>query len=221
MNFEHIGQPRSCLIVNEPSPIADPEEESLPTQRTVVIGGVPRGGTTMVAAVTEALGVYLGPEDDLRTYTFEDQRMNQPHPEIQYKQIKLNNEAHDVWGWKDPGAIHPLKEIAHALRQPRVIIVFRDMIASIQGEIRFSEQNGQDPRPLVELIENTTERIFTNLMFAKNTQLPTMLVSYEQAVKNKEEFVDSLINFIGIEVSDDRWGKAIDRISPSGGYMQW
>lgn len=212
--FERIGIAKSCLTINEPT-------ENLPGgDRTVVIAGIPRGGTTMVAAATEALGVYLGPEEDLKNFTFEDQTMNSPYLDVQHNHIKEMDKEYSVWGWKDPGAIHPLNEIGHALRNPRVILVFRDMLASVQGEIRFDEAN-EISRNFHDLIDNTMARYDRNWLFAKRTRLPLLLVSYERAINNREEFVDELINFIGIEPQQEQRVAAINRISQEGGYYKW
>lgn len=212
MKFQRIGNFKTCTIVN-------PVDNSGKKNRTVVIGGIPRGGTTMVAAAVEALGVYLGPEEDLRDFTFEDQVMNRPYLNEQHDRIKENDANHTVWGWKDPGVIHPLNELGHALREPRVIIVFRDMLASIQGELRFDEENGLS-RPIHELVDNTMDRYAKNWEFIKRTRLPTLLVSYERAINNKEEFVNEMIDFIGISPNPEQKQNALNRISEKGGYLK-
>lgn len=214
MSFERIGKAESCLVWNEP------DNTGQDKTRTVVIAGIPRGGTTMVAAAVEALGVYLGPEEDLRNFTFEDQVMNRPYLNEQHDRIKQNDSNHDVWGWKDPGAIHPLNELGHALRNPRVIVVFRDMLASIQGELRFDQEH-ELSRPVNDLIDNTLDRYEKNWTFIKRTRLPMLLVSYERAINDKGGFVTSLINFIGINPSEAQKRTAMDRISSSGGYLKW
>jgi len=213
MEFEHVGTPEPCMAMN----IAEvPDEE----HKTIVVAGVPRGGTTMVAAAVHALGVYMGPKTDLQEFTFEDQAMHSPYPLERLERIGENNSTHDVWGWKDPGAIHPLKEITYALRNPRVILVFRDMLASVQGERRFDAENGID-RPIDGLIDDVVDRYATNWDFVKHTQLPTLLVSYERAIQNREYFLDTLVDFIGVPVSDAQRSCALERISPTGGYLKW
>jgi hypothetical protein len=218
MEFQHIGEPTATKTTNR----TDFMEKVLrdDPHRTIVIAGLPRGGTTMVAAAVEALGVYLGPENDLRNFHFEDQRMNSPHLDEQHVAIKENDSKHQVWGWKDPGAIHPLRELSWALRNPMVIIVFRDLFTSIQGEMRFDEEHGYN-RSLADLIDSTINNTQRNWEFVKRTQLPTLLVCYERAVQNREAFVKQLVDFMQIEPSDSQIRQAVDRISPEGGYMVW
>ena len=212
MSFERIGDVKVGKVLNE-----RPHEDTL----TVCIAGVPRGGTTMVAAAVHALGLYLGPEEDLRGFTFEDQRMNRPYLEEQHACIKERDAAHDKWGWKDPGAIHPLNELAHALRNPRVILVFRDTLASIQAEQRFDEENEITGRTFTGLVESSMQRLETNWKFVERTRLPLMLVSYERAINNREVFVSEVENFLGITPTNEQRQEAISRISQQGGYYQW
>lgn len=213
MGWERIGEASPVMVVNEP-------DNTGGHNKTVVIGGIPRGGTTMVAATVDALGVYLGPEEDLKLKNcFEDQTMNSPYLDVQHDYIKKNDNNHAVWGWKDPGVIHPLNELGHALRGPRVMIVFRDMLASIQGEMRFDIKNGIDPRSYDSLVENTMNRYADIWKFSQRTRLPLMLISYERAINNREDFVDQVIDFIGLQVTPDQRQEAIDRIAPDGGYF--
>ena len=193
MRFKHMGgKPKGSMSLN-PSP----RQETM----TVAIAGVPRGGTTMVAAVVDALGVDLGPEDDLRKYTFEDQTMNLPFRAEQYEYIKQRNAEHNTWGWKDPGAVKPFSELAHALRNPRIIIVFRDILSSIMGEMTADKVLESPIRPFSTLIEDAIDRQEQNLTFSRRTLIPTLLVSYEKCLLDRNRFLDELIEFLGLNPS--------------------
>ena len=123
---------------------------------TVPIVGVPRGGTTMVAAAVDALGVYLGPQGEMNDFHFEDQAMHSPDLGTQYKGIRKRNVQHRVWGWKDPTGVHSVQSVVFALRNPHVIVVFRDVLASIQGEMRFDEKYGVVPPRTFEQLSTMT-----------------------------------------------------------------
>lgn len=188
---------------------------------TVCVMGMPRGGTTMVAAVVHALGVNLGPDHDLGNFHYEDQTMNRPYLNEQHEYIKKRNVEHDVWGWKDPGAVHPFKELAYALRFPRVIMVFRDPLAVIQGEMRFDREYGVDPRPMGALFDNINDRMRKNWEFVSNTSIPTLLVSYERAMNKPEKFIDEVIEFLQLTPDGEQRKEASLSIGPEGGYLQW
>lgn len=65
------------------------------------------------------------------------------------------------------------------------------------------------------------DRYEQNWRFIKRTRLPVLMVSYERAIHLKEQFVDELISFIGIDVGPGQKQLALKRISPEGGYLKW
>jgi len=209
--FFQYGQPHPCLVVNP--------EPQLPTM-TIPIAGVPRGGTTMVAAAVHALGVDLGPAKDMGAFTFEDQSMNgELHTRLSY--IKRRNTERQVWGWKDPTAIVSMRELFFALRNPRLILVFRDMMASIDSEMRFDEHNSIEPRrTFTDLAEATTNWWASNMEFISRTTFPTLLVSYERALQHPETFVNQLAAFLGLTPTQEQVQEAMTRINPRGGYLK-
>jgi len=211
IKFKHIGTPEPCVVWREANPAP---------QRTFVIAGVPRGGTTMAAAVVYFLGVYLGPEEDLKDFTLEDQTLNQPYHDVQFRRIKENDAQHDVWGWKNPGAIHSLKETSYALRNPHLIVVFRDMLATVQGEMRVDADNDIN-RPPDVIVENHLDRIHENWRFILDSQLPTLLISYELAMRYPERLVEQMVSFLGITPSEEQRKAALEHIGPDGGYIVW
>ena len=84
-----------------------------PNQKTFIVFGVPRGGTTMIARVAEKLGVCMG--SDLPS-NYEDSEFNFDKLSDAIKKdqeclastlfaaINRRNAMHDVWGWKYPRA---------------------------------------------------------------------------------------------------------------------
>lgn len=217
--FQRIGELSTSMVLNS-------NRSSNCGVMTIPIVGVPRGGTTLVAAVAHALGVYLGPLEDLTEYHFEDQTMHSPNLDIQYRGVQRRNRDYKIWGWKDPIGIASVQSIVFALRNPHVIIVFRDWLASIQGEMRFDKNYEVDPpRTFQELIESTSLWWDANMRFLSRTQFPTMLVSYERVLSNPDLFIVELERFLHLKPSDEQRTEARARISQSGGYLitdpQW
>jgi hypothetical protein len=209
--FEHIGEVATSMILNS----APPGE-----CYTVPIVGVPRGGTTMVAAVVDALGVDLGPRTDLEGWHFEDQTMHSPYIAVQVKYAKQRDLECPRWGWKDPVGLSSVRNALFALRNPRIIIVFRDPLATIQGEMRFDEVNDIQPRrTLASLVKQTTDWLAHNLEFSTITACPTLLVSYERALNYPERFVAELSGFLGVEPTAEQRAEALSRIERRGGYI--
>jgi len=210
--FFRYGDPHPCLLVNP-----EPASPAI----TIPIVGVPRGGTTMVAAVVDALGVDLGPAKDLAEHTFEDQNMTQADPGLLLSYIAKRNRERKIWGWKYPTAINSLHSVFFALRNPRIIVVFRDIVASIDGEMRFDEQKNITPRrTFADLAKATLNWWDTNMEFISQTAFPVMLVSYERALQAPETFIHELAKFIGRVPSQAQVQDAMTRINPRGGYLR-
>ncbi len=210
--FHRHGEPRPCITINPEPPTS---------VMTVPIVGVPRGGTTMVAAVVHAMGIDLGPAKDMAEFTFEDQAMNRADLGLQLSYIKRRNRECNVWGWKDPAAVVSTRSMFFALRRPRMIMVFRDMLASIDGEMRFDHIHNVDPRrTFTDLAEATLGWWTDNMEFVARTTLPVLLVSYERVLQMPETFIHEVGTFLGITVTQEVVQEALARINTRGGYLR-
>lgn len=126
------------MVVGDPSP---PQGE-----RTIVITGTPRGGTTMVAGCVGTLGVPIGvsiPAGE-ESYNLEDPEfqsvLHRESPgEIDLAALRAlivrRNSAHQVWGFKLPMALNSLPILEQELRNPRFVLVFRDPLAVSSHEV--------------------------------------------------------------------------------------
>jgi hypothetical protein len=209
--FERNGEVTVTTIIN-PAPPGD--------TMTVPIIGVPRSGTTMVAAVVDALGIYLGPREELEADHFEDATMRNDSFEERMWCVQRRNETHQAWGWKDPAGSRSLVALLYALRNPRPIIVFRDIVAVIQAEMRNDAAIGVCPaRPFRGLLKQTLERWQHIGEFLDVVQSPVLLVSYERAINNREMFVEELAGFLGLAPDEQSRADAVARINPTGGYL--
>ena len=104
------GQPSSLRLFDDASVS---ESAGSITQKTFIVFGVPRGGTTMVARVVEKLGVVMGTKLPLN---YEDDEFNYDKMSDEIKQdpeqmarglmraINRRNNRFDIWGWKYPRA---------------------------------------------------------------------------------------------------------------------
>jgi hypothetical protein len=165
--------------------------------RTYAILGVPRGGTSMVAGVARLCGLDLG--KDLPN-THEDFDFNvdflkrdglEPVPAIRAA-VERRNAAHSVWGWKYPRSIRFLDQIRPGLRDPRLILVLRDPVASAGRPVRRLKQN-----PL-EVVQDHLELQARNLELVSRWEVPALLVSYERAIDRPVELAEQLADFLGM-----------------------
>src|SRR5690242_11463490 len=98
---------------------------------TIIVVGLPRSGTSMVASVLKTLGVFMGRVID--NVVFEDHEMAdaiEPGKERRLADlIAARNAQHRIWGFKRPEAYKQLPRICVTCRNPRVIVTFRDILA--------------------------------------------------------------------------------------------
>lgn len=153
-------------------------------RRTYIVFGSPRGGTTMVAGVARALGLFMG-GPELNEDNNEDMLFaGRPIDEMR-KVIEERNGNHEVWGWKFPTAGNYLAELLQYVRNPQLICVFRDSVATAQRKIGPKSLDG------IGRVEWNMKRHMNNLRLLRAAKAPSMLISYEKAILSPRPFVEA------------------------------
>lgn len=201
-------------------------EKPITEAQTVVIFGVARGGTTMAARVVSSLGIDLGEAGNIN---FEDDRFNlqklglNPNRDRDalathlQRTIEQRNGSHSCWGWKYPNAASYLPLVLDQLRNPRLVCILRDPLASGSRVMRAGIRKGSDNQENVLL--QSLRAMETNIALIHQCSAPTMLCSYEKAIQNPAQFVRSLAEFLGIRANKQMRDDALAQIQP-GGYIQ-
>lgn len=199
---------KTSIVLN---PVPAPTQE-----RTYVTFGVERGGTSLVAGVLRALGLYLGeiPEGNNEDKSFHNKPLGQMRATINQR-----NAEHDVWGWKYPTAVNYLPVLSRSLRNPFFIIVFRDTVATAlsraQWDGEFIRRSGR--MSLHETNANTN----ANMGFAMATRRPCMLISNEKAASNTSALIDELADFLFVERPDEDLRRRILAYTEPGRYKNF
>lgn len=186
------------MVVNPPS--GD-------VQKTFMVLGVQRGGTSMVAGVLRALGIDMGPAG----FNHEDRRFLTDDEISLSKLIDQRNNERDIWGFKSPQAALKLDFYRRNLRNPQYIVVFRNVSSTIDGVFN---RGGLMPAKVLRRIVRYYQGISTHVLGSSD---PTLFVSYERATADKENFVHSLSRFLEIEPTKGRFRDAMQVISTDGG----
>ena len=207
-----------AFILNQDQSVAS---ESV-SNKTFVLFGNPRGGTTMIANVVRSMGIFLG--NDLPV-NLEDNGFNwdilsrlEPEPSRADKITSIKkviddrNVQYDVWGWKYPRADVYFNDISPALVNPMLICVFRDVVASTwRGVVR----RRQEP---LNLMRRALDLQSSNLRLIEKSKLPTLLVSYEKAIADPLQLVTSLNRFMLLGLSPDQLATHAEKVNPKLGY---
>jgi hypothetical protein len=162
---------------------------------TVIIFGMSRGGTSMVAGAVRGFGYYLG---DNLLVNLEDQSFVYKTDEQMKETILDRNEKHDLWGWKFPLAVEYLDRLLSVVRNPVFIIVTRDATSTACALTRWDDR---DPSGALSEAILQSQR---NLVLAIRHRVPTLYVSYEKAALNQDVFLTELESFLGRPVAVDR-----------------
>lgn len=160
--------------------------------RTIVVVGVPRGGTTMVAGALHCMGIFMG---DSIGNTYEDRPLSEAVEAEDWKRVKKiarrRDSSYDVWGWKRPSSFKYLDAVNSTLRNPHYVVVFRDILSIAK---RRQISMGFD---VIQTLHGTIGAYRRIATFLGETSQPTMMVSYEKCLTNKEVFLRALLEFVG------------------------
>lgn len=177
--------------------------------KTVIVVGVARGGTSVVAGTLHALGVFMG---EAHSPVFEDLRLSlafEKQSKESFKSVvESYNQKSNSWAWKRPSSLNGLNMIAKTVRNPYFIFVFRDFV-SISNRNTLSMQQGFK-EGLVNALEDYTKIV----KFIKKTNYPSLFVSSEKAVSSKENFVEAVSEFCQLTPTQQQKNKALTFISP-------
>lgn len=160
--------------------------------RTVVVVGVPRGGTTMVAGALHHVGVFMG---ESIGNTYEDRPLSNAFETENWAEVRKivgrRNAGYDVWGWKRPSSFKYLDAVDAALRNPHYVVVFRDMLSiAKRREISMGIS-------VSDTLHGTIGAYSRIASFFSESSRPAMMVSYEKCLTHKEAFLQELVGFVG------------------------
>lgn len=175
-------------------------------ETTVVVVGVPRSGTSMIASALKQLDVHLG--DEIDNSVFEDRAIAaaiEGGDMDRFRAIvRQYNTDHSVWGFKRPKAFTKLGEILGELRNPRIVVTMRDCVAIA---VRNSKSVYHDE---VEGIRRAAQATIAALDALDRVDCPVLMVSYEKAMSNPKKFTRQLAAFCGLTPTPEVIGDVVD-----------
>ena len=184
--------------------------------KTVPVIGLARSGTTMVANMLKTVGVPMGVTGgEEGAHVAEDVAISEliDHhawtPEI-HDMIQERNAKHNIWGWKKPGSYRRMKWMQDGLRNPHFVVVVRDLTAIAQRRTMSRNVSFSEAR------DEILEQHYDLIKYIDDLRFPVYVFSYEWAMMNKEEFAESIFDFLDMEVSQEEFEKAVNSIGGGG-----
>jgi len=195
--------------------------DGVPREYTAVLTGLPKSGTSMVAAVCDALGLYLGDRRGrlLEGGAFEAGELQDPWNLRRCREaIKEANEDWPRWGLKNPHGHATITELMRLVRAPRIVAVVRDPLAVAERWRTWKPEDwGDDPFNAITRVEADQRQL---MELVRREACPALLISYERAKCWPEVLIRSLAAFLDLDPSPHQWCEAIARISTRGGYLK-
>lgn len=178
---------------------------------TVIVSGVARSGTSMIATILHAAGVPMGnPPLDV---VIEDPEIfaaaQSGHAMLLREIIARRDAASAIWGFKMPN----MHAYLHAdqitwFRNPRMILIFRDPIAV---SVRESLSEYFDPR---NTLASSLHGMLSTVAFAEQARCPTLMLSYEKSIAAPERAVRAVLSFCGLRVGDAMVADLVRMVQP-------
>ena len=181
-------------------------------KRTIVVTGVARSGTSLVASVLKAAGLHMG--DFLHDVVQEDAQMleivRSRDTALLRALIQQRNTKHPRWGFKIPNLHAYLRYDELGLfRNPHMIAIYRDPVA-IAMRNALSEHTDQ-----LQGVIAAAGAMQAMTRFAEKAACPLLLLSYEKVVSVPSLLVDSVLDFCGISLSAAKRKALLEHVKPN------
>ena len=163
--------------------------------RTLIVTGPHRSGTSLVAAMLQRAGIFIGRE--INDIVYEDEELDRLFHSgdalALRRVIGERDGAYRVWGFKIPMLCRDLpRECLAWFTNPHLIVTLRDPVAMA---VRTAVSEYQDP---IRSLRHAVADLHSVLAYIDMVDCPTMLLSYEKALMMPEQLVDAVARFCGI-----------------------
>jgi hypothetical protein len=181
-------------------------------EKTLIITGLARSGTSMVAALLMEVGVWLG--DHAYEPVNEDAEINQMLRAQDFARldalIARQNKATPLWGFKMPD-LHLFLQHGEfeRFRNPHLIVVHRDPVAVGVRNVLSEHTDG------IQAYIDATSAMHSMAQFVRASRLPCLLLSYEKALLFPQVFLDNILSFCGITLNEERKAAALRHVQPN------
>ncbi|MQT15279.1 hypothetical protein [Segnochrobactrum spirostomi] len=202
----------NTLVTESPLFTFNQDSKNSDPAKTLLVLGVARTGTSLVSGMLRELGVFMGarahglkheqdfilPDDDYSTIIEKIERMNSEH---------------QIWGWKSPMSLFFYQKFIHHLRNPHIIITFRNPLSAALSAAKYNNT------PLEVALSDYNDVMSSVYALIERSYFPTALFNFEAAQRDIEGAVDGLARFLdmGEEMRGAKAG-AYRFFNADGGY---
>ena len=189
------------------------------TEKTFVVLGCPRGGTSLIAGALSLSGVHMCSHRNL-TGQFEDPEFKiSPRESRQARRllkrvIASRNASYKYWGWKLPNNIYYIREVVDLLVNPVYVFVYRDIDDIARSSAKHDGRDwAVEGRRLLEVARTHTQLV---QRFERTLSGQGHVFRLEEIHADPEAFVDRILS-ITAPLRPER-SRLLEFVSPQGGY---
>jgi hypothetical protein len=181
-------------------------------EKTLLITGLARSGTSMLAALLQAAGVWLG--DHVYQPINEDAEITQMLRARDFTRLDALIAQQDamaaIWGFKMPDLHQFLQhDEMSRFRNPHLLVIFRDPVAVAARNALSEHIDG------TQAIVEATAAMHSLTQFARVSHLPFLLLSYEKALVFPRMFIDNVLGFCGIAMDEAGRTDLLGHVQPN------
>ncbi len=182
------------------------------SEKTLLVTGLARSGTSMLAALLQGAGVPMG--DHVYEPINEDAEITQMLRARDLFRldalIERQNAKAPVWGFKMPDLHHFLQHNElDRFRNPHLLAIFRDPVA-VGARNALSEQADG-----TEAVIEAAAAMHSLAQFARASQLPFLFLSYEKALVFPRVFIENVLVFCGLELEEAKRTELLRHVQPN------
>lgn len=203
---------RNDDLVNKGVIVRRPPGPATLGARTFIVTGLHRSGTSLVAAILQQAGIFMGRQ--ISDAVFEDEEMQATLRAGDLGALRRliadRNANYGTWGFKLPMIYTALRPQNLALfDNPHLIVPFRD-IASISVRKSLSEF-----KDTMQVLREVADQLTAMVTFLDDAGAASLLVSYEKVLIFPEDFVDALMRFCGLPDNAALRARLVGLIEPN------
>jgi hypothetical protein len=189
-------------------------EGRLPKQKTVIVFGLGRGGTSAVAGVLRELGVVLPNAHPLKHEWSPVCCHANGCVDLASTLSNLHrfDNMHDVWGWKSPKDVFILNQIESYIRNPVLVIVFRNLLESCLSGAKHDEFHWEMCAEEHAAVQTQLARL---IMYSPH---PIAALSYETLIQDPTAVIAEFSDWLGLGLTEETMAAARAFVSSPAGY---
>jgi hypothetical protein len=179
---------------------------------TIIVTGIARSGTSMVASVLRSAGLPMG--EVLHAVVEEDAEilaaLQSGHDGLLRDLIRRRDARWPRWGFKVPNLhAYLLAERMAWFRRPRLVVIYRDPLA-VAVRSGLSEHFNA-----IGQLTMIGHALTSLTAFVRRANCPTLLLSYEKVISAPDDFLDNLLPFCGLSTPREARAPLLRAIRPN------